>query len=145
MAFILVWFQFAFMHVAAVELSCTGEDIAYCINDEVQYQCIVPTSDAIATLRWKVLNGSNVLGQTSYTVGDNINVDPVTIATHFTATFISNGNPLISNISFMVDASYDGYVIQCDEVRRPMIETCNIIIEGNMLQYMTWLAFVLHA
>ena len=129
------------MHVAAVELSCTGEDTAYCINDEVQYQCIVPTSDA--TLRWKaVLDGSNILGQTSYTVGDNINVDPVTIATHFTTTFISNGNPLTS---FTADASYDGYVIQCDEVGRSKIETCNIIIEGNMLQYMTWLAFILHA
>ena len=56
--------------------------------------------------------------------------ESITGAGDFGITLISNGNPLVSNISFNASVSLNGYTIQCLQVGGPN-RTCDIIIAGN--------------
>ena len=114
---------------ATVELSCaSNEDTRYCINEAVQYQCDIP-GDSLVTMIWRVLNGSDQLGESYVTNGDLNENDPDTISGDFATVLTSNGDPLTSTISYTVSASHDGYSIECEQFGVTS-KTCSINIEG---------------
>ena len=114
-------------------LSC-ADDIdrgtRYCINDEVQYQCTAPP-----TLVWRVSDDQRYLGFVAYPSFATPSLPPQPILYYvglgdFSATIISGGNPLTSNLSFNASISLNGYTIMCVEDGGPN-RTCDIIIAGN--------------
>ena len=122
---------FTVVTYAAVEISCgDDQDIRYCINDEVQYQCSAPGDDI--GMRWRVYNNiSQLLGQVTYISREVIgSLMPIFGATDFSTVIVSNGNPLIIKISFTAKMSHNGYKIWCDQIGGEN-KNCTINIESR--------------
>ncbi len=99
-----------------------------CPSTPVQYQCIVTDS---AILRWRVRDETiTSLDSRTYSNGDSlVSFIPITNAPDF-STELSSISPLISNISFTVQSSINGYTILC-EVSAQNSENCTINVAGK--------------
>ena len=87
-------------------------------------------------LRWRVRNEtSTTLGTETYSDGDDPLDDPSS-TTHLTnvpdfSTVLSSTDPLISNISFIVQSSINGYSVHCED-GNGADTNCTINIEGEL-------------
>ncbi len=99
-----------------------------CLTTPVQYQCIVTNS---FILRWRVRDETMTsLDTESYINGDAlVSFSPITNAPDF-STDLSSMIPLISNISFTVQSSINGYTIQCEDAGGDS-ESCTINVAGK--------------
>ncbi len=106
-------------------------DQTFCLNEPVQFQCIV--NGSIDILRWRIRDESmTTLNTETYSNGDSIaSFLPIPNAPDF-STDLSSMIPLISNISFTVQSSINGYTILCEDFGGDS-ESCTINIEGEYL------------
>ena len=112
-----------------VEFDCNSA--RQCLSTSVQYQCTVTDS---TTLSWRIRDENMTsLG----TVGYISTIDLVTTPAPFTNSlpfftdYTSKSPSLISNISFTVQSSINGYTIHCEDINGIM-ENCMIDIPGKV-------------
>ena len=99
-----------------------------CLTQPVQYQCIVTGS---VILRWRVRDETSTeLGTETYSDGDDLSsTTPLANVPGF-STDLSSSNPsIISNISFIVQSSINGYSVHCEDVNGADTN-CTISIQG---------------
>ena len=110
-----------------VQFSCVPE--YQCLSESVQYQCIVTQS---SSLLWRIRDESMVsLGTVSYTTSSNLSPFSNIIGVEQFSTDLSSTSPsLISNISFTVQSSINGYTIQCEDAGGVDTKTCTVDIAG---------------
>ena len=113
-----------------MQLQCGIDE--YCLNNDLQYQCTVTDS---VLLRWRIRDEEiTSLGTVTYTTGD----DPVTIPLPFPNSLpffidLSSTSPsLISNISFTVQSSINGYTIHCEDINGNS-ENFTVLIPGELV------------
>ena len=127
--------QFTFLFIVGVhcvvQLQCGIDE--YCLNnDPVQYQCTVTDSHI---LQWRIRDESMTsLGTNGYTtVADLVTTSaPFPNSLPFFTDFTSKSPSLISNISFTVQSSINGYTIHCADGDGNM-ENCTIDIPGELV------------
>ena len=112
-----------------VQLQCGIDE--YCLNnDPVQYQCIVTGS---TILQWRIRDvNMTSLATEAYTTGSDLVTTPAPFPNiPFFTDFISKSPTLISNISFTVQSSINGYTIHCEDGDGNM-ENCTVNIAGEL-------------
>ena len=89
-------------------------DTEQCLDQLVEYQCTV-TGTGFTSLTWRVSDDDGTqLGDTvSYT--SNSGGATVTIGGVFTVEQLQPSSPVVSNISFTVQSSINGYTIVCED------------------------------
>ena len=102
--------------------SCSGtiatiqfqHDTEQCLDQLVEYQCTV-TGTGFTSLTWRVSedNGTQLGNTVSYT--SNSGGAPDTIGGEFTVEQLQPASPVVSNISFTVQSSINGYTIVCED------------------------------
>ena len=118
---------------AEIKLICAGNgDTRHCADQQIKYQCILYGNKV--ALRWRVYDDNSNdshIGQKTYISNQTTN-SPASISTanDFSTVLLSNGNPLISNISFTANTSQNGYRIECGQVGGES-EECTVIIAGT--------------
>ncbi len=101
-----------------------------CLSTSVQYQCTVTDSNI---LNWRIRDENMTsLGTLAYTpVNDLVTtLAPFPNSLPFFTDYTSKSPSLISNISFTVQSSINGYTIHCEDGDGNM-ENCIIDIEGE--------------
>ena len=113
--------------IGDVQFHCSVPE--YCLDASVQHECEVLAS---AFLRWSISNGSTVGPQVSYTSGQALVQPPVVFPNNppFYTDLTSSSPRIISNISFTVQSSINGYTIQCEDFEGNM-KNCTINIAGE--------------
>ena len=83
-------------------------------------------------LRWRVRDETSTgLATETYSDGDNLlPTTPLINAPDFSAD-LSSTDPLISNISFIVQSSINGYSVHCDDGNGDT--NCTINIQGDLI------------
>ena len=117
---------------AIVQLDCYSE-YHLCLSDSVQYQCIVNDS---STLQWRIRDESMTsIGTESYTsTSDLAPFTPISNdAAQFSTDLSSSSPSIISNISFTVQSSINGYTIYCEDLEGNTVNS-TIIITGASLR-----------
>ena len=100
-----------------------------CLSTSVQYQCTVNDSDIVL---WRIRDENMTsLGTADYTTsGDLVTIPrPFPNSLPFFTDYTSKSPSLISNISFTVQSSINGYTIHCEDGDGNM-ENCTIDIAG---------------
>ena len=103
----------------------------HCLNNDLQYQCTV--TDFIV-LNWRIRDENmTTLGTVAYTtVNDLVTTpEPFPMSLPFFTDYTSKSPSLISNISFTVQSSINGYTIHCEDGNGNM-ENCMIDIPGEL-------------
>ena len=100
-----------------------------CLTTPVQYQCIVTDS---VILRWRVRDETMTsLDTESYINGDAlVSFSPIANAPDFSTDLSSISPSIISNISFTVQSSINGYTVLCDDAGGDS-ENCTINVAGK--------------
>ena len=101
-----------------------------CLSTSVQYQCTVTDSNM---LNWRIRNENMTsLGTESYTTSSDLVTTPAPFPNSlpFFTDYISKSPSLISNISFTVKSSINGYTIHCNDGGGNM-ENCTIEVPGK--------------
>ncbi len=96
-----------------------------CLSTPVQYQCTVTDSNI---LQWRVRDENMTsLGTNVYVTNSNLVTTPVPFLNSlpFFTDYTSKSPSLISNISFTVQSSINGYTIHCEDGDGNM-ENCTI-------------------
>ena len=104
--------------------------VTACLSTSVQYQCTVTDS---ALMRWRIRDENMTsLGTVSYDTGSNLvtTPEPFTSSLPFFIDYTSKSPSLISNISFTVQSSINGYTIHCEDIDGNM-ENNTIDIAGD--------------
>ncbi len=88
-------------------------DTEQCLEQLVEYQCTVEgTVPPVLVLSWRILddNGMEIVSEsyTSATTGNNVTIGVFTVEQ-------LQLSPIISNISFTVPSSINGYTILCED------------------------------
>ena len=102
-----------------------------CLSTSVQYQCTVVIGSAL--MRWRIRDDKMTsLGTVSYDTGSNLvtTPEPFTNNLPFFIDYTSKSPSLISNISFIVQSSINGYTIHCEDINGNM-ENNTIDIAGD--------------
>ena len=113
-----------------MEFSCNPDQQCLSLSTSVQYQCTVTDSNI---LLWRIKNENMAsLGTQSYTtVADLVTTpDPFPNSLPFFTDYTSKSPSLISNISFTVQSSINGYTIYCED-GDGIMENCTIKIAGD--------------
>ena len=104
-----------------------------CLNKPVQYQCTVTDSNILI---WRIRDENMTsLGTVSYAAVADLVTTPapfVPSSLPFFTDYTSKSPSLISNISFTVQSSINGYTIHCEDGDGNM-EKCTINITGEYL------------
>ena len=89
-------------------------DTEQCLDQLVEYQCTV-TGTGFTSLTWRISddNGTQLGNTVSYTSNGGIGA-LVTIG-EFTVEQLQPVSPVVSNISFTVQSSINGYTIECED------------------------------
>ena len=104
----------------------------------MEYQCTVTGSPPLI-LTWRIRNETSQLDSNIYT---SLGItSPNTLAGDFSVQQLST-NPLVSNISFTVQSSINGYTILCEEGGGDN-ENCTINIAGTIITATTAYATVI--
>ena len=103
----------------------------YCLNSTlIQYQCTVAGSNI---LQWRIRDENMAsLFTRPYTAVTDLMItpEPLSNSLPFFTDFTSNSPSLISNISFTVQSSINGYTIHCEDGDGNM-ENCTVFIDGK--------------
>ena len=103
-----------------------------CLSTSIQNQCTVTDS---TLMRWRIRDEiMTSLGTVSYDIGDDLVTTPAPFPNSlpFFTDYTSKSPSLISNISFTVQSSINGYTIHCEDIDGNM-ENCTIDIAGDDL------------
>ena len=102
-----------------------------CLTTPVQYQCIV-TDSIIQT--WRIKDETmTTLDTRAYSTGDNLKSStPLANVPDFSTDLSSTSPSIISDISYTVQSSINGYTIQCVDAGGDS-ENCTINIQGDCL------------
>ena len=103
--------------IISTGVNCTIQfqhDTVQCLGQLVEYQCTV-TGTGFTALAWRISedNGTqlgNVVSYTSSGIGASN-----TIGGEFTVEQLQPSSPVVSNISFTVQSSINGYTIECED------------------------------
>ena len=98
-----------------MEFSCNPAQQCLSLSTSVQYQCIVTDSNI---LLWRIRNENSASLETvAYATGSNLVTTPVPFPNSlpFFTDYTSKSPSLISNISFTVQSSINGYTIHCED------------------------------
>ena len=101
-----------------------------CLSAPVQYQCTVTDSNNIL---WRIRDENMTsLGTDSYTTNSDLVTTPALFPNSlpFFTDYTSKSPSLISNVSFTVQSSINGYTIHCEDGDLDM-EICTIDIAGD--------------
>ncbi len=112
---------------STVELNCIPAQ--QCLSTSIQYQCTVTDSNI---LNWRIRDENMTsLGTQAYTTSSDLVTTPAPFhnSLPFFTDYTSKSPSLISNISFTVQSSINGYTIHCDDGDGDM-ENCTIDITG---------------
>ena len=91
-------------------------------------------------LTWRIRDETSELGNTPYT---SLGItSPVTLAGDFSVEQLST-NPLVSNISFTVQSSINGYTILCEDIGGGDNENCTINIAGTIITTSIYVTVIL--
>ena len=113
-----------------MQLQCGVDE--YCLDRMIQYQCTVTDS---MILNWRIRDENMTsLGTLAYiTVTDLVTTPaPFPNSLPFFADFTSTSPSLISNISFTVQSSINGYTIHCEDGDGNS-ENCTVLIPGELV------------
>ncbi len=126
----MLWFNvLAVIDVeSTVEFKCNPTQ--QCISTSVQYQCTVTDS---SLLNWRIRDENMTsLGTESYGTLSDLVTTPVPFfySLPFCTDYTSKSPSLISNISFTVQSSINGYTIHCEDGDGNM-KNCTIDIAGE--------------
>ena len=113
-----------------MQLQCGIDE--YCLNNDLQYQCTVTDSNI---LLWRIRDESMTsLGTESYDNGADLvaTPEPFPNSLPFFTDLSSTSPSLISNISFTVQSSINGYTIHCEDGDGNM-ENCTVLIPGELV------------
>ena len=84
-----------------------------CLDQLVEYQCTV-TGTGFTSLTWRISEDDGTpFGIVSYT--SNADGTSSTIGELFTVEQLQPSSPVVSNISFTVQSSINGYTIVCED------------------------------
>ena len=111
-----------------VDFSCNSD--VKCLKKPVQYQCTV---NSTIILQWRIRDeNSTSLGTEGYIATNHLVTTPVAFPNSlpFFTDYTSKSPSLISNISFTVQSSINGYTIHCEDGDGNM-ENCTIDIAGD--------------
>ncbi len=120
-----------------IQLEC-GTMGLLCLSTPVQYQCIVTIS---VILRWRIRDETiTSLDTRAYTNGDDLSstFNPIPDASDFSTDLSSTSPSIISNISFTVQSSINGYSVHCEDAGGDS-ENCTIYVAGKIM-----FCFLLH-
>ena len=104
-----------------------------CLGTSIQYQCTVTDSGSAAYLLWRIRDENMTsLGTVDYTTVGHLVTTPAPFPNSlpFFTDYTSKSPSLISNISFTVHSSINGYTIHCEDGDGNM-ENCTIDIAGE--------------
>ena len=91
-------------------------------------------------LTWRIRDETSELGNTPYT---SISIaDPNTLTGGFSVQQLST-DPLVSNISFIVQSSINGYTILCEDIGGGDNENCTINIAGTIISTSIYVTVIL--
>ncbi len=113
-----------------MDLNCVPAQ--QCLNTSVQYQCTV-TDSIPNTLQWRIRDKNKTsLGTVAYISTSDLVTAPVAFPNSlpFFTDYTSTSPSLISNVSFIVQSSINGYTIHCEDGDGNM-EKCTINIAGD--------------
>ena len=113
-----------------MQLQCGIDE--YCLNNDLQYQCIVTGS---VLMRWRIRDEDMTsLGTEAYDNGADLVATPAPFPNSlpFFTDYTSKSPSLISNISFTVQSSINGYTIHCEDGDGNM-ENCTVVIPGELV------------
>ena len=123
---------FCFIDVeSTVNINCIPAQ--QCLSTSVQYQCTVTGSN---NLLWRIRDENMTsLGTCVYSTLSDLVTTPAPFPNNlpFFNDYTSKSPSLISNISFTVQSSINGYTIHCDDGDGNM-ENCTINIAGIAMQ-----------
>ncbi len=103
-------------------------DTEQCLDQLVEYQCTV-TRTGFYGLTWRILDDTGIeIGSTSYT-STSLDGAPRSVGEVFTVEQLQQ-SPIISNISFTVQSSINGYTIVCEDAITLTNENLTINIIG---------------
>ncbi len=112
---------------SAVEFNCIPSQQCLSLGKQVQYQCTVTDSNVV---RWRIRDENMTsLGTEAYTTVADLVTTPAPFPNSlpFFTDYTSKSPSLISNISFTVQSSINGYTIHCeDKVEDGNMENCTI-------------------
>ena len=122
---------FSIVATPSVDFYCVTEE--QCLNKPIQYQCTVTDSN---NLLWRIRD-ENVtsLGTQPYTNKSDLVTTPAPFPNSlpFFTDYTFKSPSLISNVSFIVQSSINGYTIHCEDEDGNM-ENCTIeIIDSKSL------------
>ena len=112
---------------STVEFDCIPAQ--QCLSTSVQYQCTVTDSNVVL---WRIRDENMTsLGTVDYTTVGHLVTTPAPFPNSlpFFTDYTSKSPSLISNISFTVQYSINGYTIHCEDGDGNM-ENCTIDIAG---------------
>ncbi len=98
-----------------------------CLDQTVEYQCTVSGS----TLRWTLFDENVAQIATITYASDQVGAS-LPLGSHFTVEQLSPASPIVSNVSFTVQSSIDGYTIRCIDTATTESIDITIDIAGNM-------------
>ena len=138
--------NFNALHVAIIHINyftgvhCTSQfqhDTEQCLDQLVEYQCTV-TGTGFTSLTWKISedNGTqlgNTVTYTSNSIGASVTIGGV-----FTVEQLQPSSPIVSNISFTVQSSINGYTIVCEDSATMNNENLTINVPGMMLMILEY-------
>ena len=109
-------------------------DTEQCLDQLVEYQCTV-TGTGFFGLIWRILKDDetqlgNIVSYTSNGIGASN-----TIGGEFTVEQLQPSSPIVSNISFTVQSSINGYTIVCEDSATMNNESLTITISGYLFKY----------
>ena len=89
-------------------------DTEQCLDQLVEYQCTV-TGTGFTSLTWRILEDDGTPFGNAVTYSSNANGASNTIGGVFTVEQLQPASPVVSNISFTVQSSINGYTIECED------------------------------
>ena len=113
-----------------MQLQCGIDE--YCLNNDVQYQCTVTGS---IILQWRIRDENMTsLATEAYTTASDLVTTPRPFPNSlpFFTDYTSKSPSLISNISFTVQSSINGYTIHCEDEDMNM-ENCTVNVNENCI------------
>ena len=103
-------------------------DTVQCLDQTVEYQCTVSGS----ILRWRLLDENQTPIETILYTSDEVGSIVQLDNDRFTFGQLSPASPIVSNVSFTVQSSIDGYTIRCIDTATSDSVDITIDIAGNM-------------
>ena len=105
-------------------------DTVQCLDQTVEYQCTVSGSGFFG-LRWRLLDDNQAPIATTVYSSDEFGSTVKLDSDRFTFERLSE-TPIVSNVSFTVQSSIDGYTIRCIDTAASESIDITIDIAGNM-------------